>query len=47
MFRYMYLNNYDDAEVLNRLAVKGTIKSRTEVKKAIASIKRDAKKNLR
>ena len=46
MFRYMYLNNFDDTEVLNRLAIKGTIKSRTEVKKAIASVKRDAKKNL-
>ena len=47
MFRYLYLNNYDEDEVLNRLAIKGTIKSRVEVKKAMESVKTDAKKNLR
>jgi hypothetical protein len=37
IFRFMYLKNFNESEVLDKLVIKGTINSRTEIK----AIKRD------
>ena len=47
IFRFMYLKNFNESEVLDKLVIKGTINSRTEIKAIKRDINNQAYKSLK